>query len=750
MATVVLLQAKDSSYISSAISDTLGFFRMNNLPSGNYILQVQHLAFDKLVLPLSLGNGKVLPDTLFLKSNAVNISEVSVKAHRPVVKMIDNRLVYNTTQMNQLKTEDNAFGMLKNIPGLLVQDDKIGLIGSSKLNLMINGLLSSLSTENIIAMLKSIPASRVKEVQLMYSAPAQYNVTGSLVNIILKDNESSTPNWQGEFTLGASQGVYTNEFGRANLLYSSNKFNTEMLYNGSNTKEEQGIDFSVKHLLNNNNYFISQNINDIQKSNDHLLQLNTHYKTDKKDDLSLAYTFNYTRAIPDGQTQSRFAGKDIPSTSSLTNTSKNEDIYLHNIKLQFDSHAKFKLGGDYTFYHDPSEQTFSEAGANSETKFRTNSGQSIHKGILSFSVNDSLLGCNINYGLNSTFSHNTNNYSFLQLKSGNFVPDTSNVKDTKIEEFTSTPFINVTRSLSEKLSLQIGLKGEYYTMKDKTSDSKTLWERFDVYPNLDLSYIVNDKNMLQLSFNSYTTYPTYWSINPVSSYSSSYTIISGNRYLKPSRTYSGQLNYIFCQKYSLTAFYERNNDYLIQLPYQLSNALNLVYRFENVDQMSIAGFSVVVPFKIGKVVSSSAVVNAFRMTEKDDNFYEMSFNRSCNSFDFVLNNSIVLSQKPALNLDITGYYTYDRIQGIYNIGSTYDVSCGLKWSFAQSRASLLLKVKDLFNANMPVTQVRYRNQYSDQKYDYDTRRLSLSFTYRFGGYQQKSKVEIDKSRFSRN
>jgi hypothetical protein len=750
MATIVLLHAKDSTYVGSTISDSLGRFRIEGLVSGKYIIQVQHLAFEKYTQLINVTDEKSLPDTLFLKSSSVNISEVAIKAHRPIVKMINNRLVYNATQLNQLKTEDNAYGTLKNIPGLLVHDDGITLVGCSKLNLMINGQVSTLSTENIISMLKSIPASRVNEVQVMYSAPAQYNVTGALVNVVLKDNQTDTPLWQGEYTLGAKQGKYFGEFGRANLMYSSPKFNVEFVYNGSNQKNKENIDFSVIHNYNNNNYFITQKMNDKKDISDHLTQVSARYITDKKDELSLTYTFNYTKGNNTGKTLSSFSVDENTPTYSLTDTKNGRNVYLHNLKLQYSSHANVKAGVDYTYYNDPSVQTFTESETSSETKFETNSGQSIHKGLFFVNATGSLSGWKFDYGVNSTFSYNKNSYSYKQLIDGNFKPDTVDIKDTKVEEFTATPFVNVTKALTEKLNLQIGIKGEYYTMKDLTdSKTKTLWDRIDAYPNLDLSYTISDKQMLQLSFNSYTTYPSYWSINPVKSYASSYTIISGNRYLIPSRTYSTQLNYIIYQKYVITGYYERTNDYLIQLPYQLSNALNLVYRNENVDNFNLAGVTFVVPFKFGSVLSSSAVVNVFRMNEKDNNFYGTSFNRSCNSFDLVLENSFTLSQKPAISFDLTGYYTYNRLQGIYDLGSTYDVSCGLKWSFDQNRASLSLKTNDLFNSNMPTSKVRFQNQHTDQKYSYDTRRVSLSFTYRFGDYKQKNKVEVDKSRFSR-
>ena len=76
------------------------------------------------------------------------------------------------------------------------QGDDISLGGMS-VALMINGKLTSMSREQVITLLKSMPADRVKNAEMMYSAPARYQVRGALINVTLikeasKDNVSST------------------------------------------------------------------------------------------------------------------------------------------------------------------------------------------------------------------------------------------------------------------------------------------------------------------------------------------------------------------------------------------------------------------------------------------------------------------------------------------------------------------------------------------------------------------------------
>jgi hypothetical protein len=78
-ATVVLLEAKDSSAISYGTSDSTGAFELKNLPAGSFIIGVSFTGFAEYVKDISLSAaipifdaGKVilLPDTNTLEGAA--------------------------------------------------------------------------------------------------------------------------------------------------------------------------------------------------------------------------------------------------------------------------------------------------------------------------------------------------------------------------------------------------------------------------------------------------------------------------------------------------------------------------------------------------------------------------------------------------------------------------------------------------------------------------------------------------------
>ena len=60
---------------------------------------------------------------------------------------------------------------------------------------------------------------------------------------------------------------------------------------------------------------------------------------------------------------------------------------------------------------------------------------------------------------------------------------------------------------------------------------------------------------------------------------------------------------------------------------------------------------------------------------------------------------------------------------------------------------LQLKANDIFNSKNPHTKVRNRNQWLDMTTKEYERALTLSFSYKFKGYKETKKQDMDISRF---
>src|SRR5690606_10970948 len=81
---------------------------------------------------------------------------------------------------------------------------------------------SSMPYEQLMETLRGIPVSRVENIEVMYSAPPQYNVRGAAINVVLKqasDENLEQDVWQGEAATEYRQRYYADGNARINLLY---------------------------------------------------------------------------------------------------------------------------------------------------------------------------------------------------------------------------------------------------------------------------------------------------------------------------------------------------------------------------------------------------------------------------------------------------------------------------------------------------------------------------------------------------
>ena len=153
-----------------------------------------------ILLSLSSATAQEVADSAavaFNDSLFQSLPELMVNGNKPIVKVEGAKLVFDVNKLTKDKPVDNAFDALKHLPGVTPQDDDINL-GGMQVALMVNGKLTSMSREQVITLLKSMPASRVKTAEVMYSAPARYQVRGALINLTLSKEASKDISLQGE------------------------------------------------------------------------------------------------------------------------------------------------------------------------------------------------------------------------------------------------------------------------------------------------------------------------------------------------------------------------------------------------------------------------------------------------------------------------------------------------------------------------------------------------------------------------
>ena len=750
----VILQTLDSVYVDAVVTDTLGDFRLNHPLDQSYRLIFQHILYnmvEKEIITANVG-------TVVLEEKDYQLAEITVKGERPQVKLEGGKLTYDVPQLMKDKTATNAFEIIKDLPGLIERNDNLELVGASRLNIILNGQLTTMSADQLIQLLKTMPASRVEKVEVMYNAPAKYNVKGALLNVVLSKNESETPSWQGETGVDYTQYRHAGGDAHVNLLYTNKGFSLDFLLNGNKRRDVMGEDMLARHTLNSGMTEISQHNRALVHVNRGTVRLGMDYTFANEDKLSLAYYLKGDKVLSDRDAFTSYLDLSKPENKSESTSLVRDDGHsaIHNIRLQYDGHAGISAGADFTRYHSPSVLDYQDTNTNtngSRTDMINNTRQDVSRWSVFLNKTHSFAsGWGLNYGVHGGYASSKNYSEYLYEQGAGYEMDEEALEDNTQKEYIADIFAEVSKSFGERFSATVGLKGEYFKSDYASSrENMNLWNEGALFPTVSLSYTFSPRHILQFDISSDKTYPGYWQVSPQVTPLNSYSEVAGNPLLKPYRTYEGQMVYIFRQKYMLVAFCEYTPDYFAQLPYQSDTELKTVFRFENMDYSLEAGLAVIIPFNVGRFWNSRITLRGWRMQEKNDNFHGISYNREAYLGLAHMSNTFNLCDKPNLKMTIDGQYvTPGAIQGIYDLGSMYEISAGLKWTFLNDRASLTLKGDDIFASSIPRTiKINQGNQWSRMRKLNDERCLKLSFVWKFGGYKERKHDSIDTSRFGK-
>ena len=656
------------------------------------------------------------------------LPEVMITGERPIVKAEQGKLVYDLPRLVGNLPVDNAYDAVKNLPGVMDLGEGL-MLGGQEVTVVINGKVTTLSTEQLNALLKSIPVSRIEKAEVMYSAPARYQVRGAMINLILTSGTGHEPSLQGELYTAFNQNHYESLAERGSLLYSGHKFSADLLYSYSYDRDRRETDKEALHTLaDGSTHQMDMYENTISRNNSHQIRLGMDYAFTDQHLLSLVYTTAFT----DSKHNATVTG----AQNSLTNS--HADNQLHNTKLDYQTPFGLKAGVEFTYYRSPGSQLLYSTLGNETMNFLSRDNQRINQWRF-YAGQEHSLGKDwgLNYGMAYTTALDHSFQRYYEPETETLLPD--NNMQSRRREQTLNFYAGLSKSFGQKFSADISLAAEQY--------HTDIWNEWSFYPVANFTYTPAAGHMLQLSLSSDKEYPEYWSVQNSTSYMGAYSEIQGNPLLKPAANYETTLSYILKGKYVFSAYYSYTKNNEMQTLYQSPDRLVEIYKFFNFDFSEQAGIMMAVPFKIKKWLDSRLTVVGLRYHQKDSDFWDIPFDRKLYTFVLTMNNTFTLSTKPDLKLTLTGFYQNRMIQGTFDLPRSGNLNTALRYTFAKGKAQLTLKCDDIFNTSTISTRIRFGNQNVKNHYMRTTREFGVSFSYKFGGYKEKKREDVDTSRF---
>ena len=665
----------------------------------------------------------------YMDSLFQQLPEVLVKGERPVVKAERGKLIYDLPRMVERLPVNNAYEAVKELPGIVEQDGNLTLGGRS-ITLVVNGKVSTLDKDDLKSVLQNTPVSRLEKAEIMYAAPARYRIRGAMVNVILKSNIGQKPSWSGEVAAMYEQFRREDIAGRGNLLYTSRRFSADVMYSYGFKHTTFGLDKHSWHTMVGEVHELDLKTEAKGYGGRHNLRLGADYDFGKKNLLSVVYN-----------TQYRY-GQDCTKMRGTAHSDKTDDgdRQLHNVAADYQSSFGLSAGMDFLFFSSPS-QTFLQKDMQSVRQtLNYDSNQRINRWLFYANQLHSLQGgTEINYGVKYTATHDNSYQFYRDGETGALIPDNSEKLLRK--EYTLNMYTGASHSFGKKFSAEVSLAAELYHAGERHS-----WM---LYPTVNTTYTPADGHTLQMSFTSNRKYPAYWQLQPIIQYVDSYTEAHGNPDLKPSSNYSLDLNYLYKNRYMIGVNYNYTPDYFVQLPYQLPDRLAEVNQFVNYDFQKRWTIQTMASYKVSTWWNGRIFAFGLFSHDKNSHFHDIAFNR--HKFSVILNttNTFILSKKPNIIGTLAGFYQSRAIQGVYNLSPICNVSTSLQWASPDGKTKVILKGNDILNTSNMTTRLAWGQQRNRTEMNWDNRSFTFSFLYKFGGYKEKKRTDVDTKRLGR-
>lgn len=171
--------------VRSVLTDSDGRFATDLPARGNYRLTVSMLGKVTLVRDFT-ADGRTDLGTLCLAEDVELLDEVAVTAKKPLVRVEAGKIAYSVEDDPQAASS-TASEMLRKVPMLSVDGDgNVSLAGSKNFKVYVNGRPNTMMSNNAKEVLKSMPASTIKKVEVITHPGAKYDAegVGGIINIV--------------------------------------------------------------------------------------------------------------------------------------------------------------------------------------------------------------------------------------------------------------------------------------------------------------------------------------------------------------------------------------------------------------------------------------------------------------------------------------------------------------------------------------------------------------------------------------
>lgn len=723
---IVLYSLPDSVFMGGTTSDINGHFTIedSDILANNGFLKFSSIGYETVSIQAKKNMGDIL-----LKEALTSIDEITVKAHRPIVKQEEGRLMVNISG-TVLSKAGTAFDALRRSPGLLVDNnDNITVFGKGNPIIFLNGREVKDNAE--IATLQS---SDIVSFEIDRNPSAEYSASGNAVlKIITKKITEDRLNFQlYNYTymgrkfrdiIGANLNGKT---GRTNYTfnYSFRHFNYENLEDAYEINTQPNYTLTNKNsavrcpTINTHNLFVSANH---AFSDKHSLGVQVSFKREKIDGNS-----NSDQTIE--KTNSPTVNRNI-----LKKSGRNNDLstYSFNYLFKIDSVSSLSAVADYSKADDISSENIKEYNLTNQSL--------LHSLIASENYFDVYSG---------RVDYNTSLWKRLELKAGgkfsgvnkDGITSATDVLSSE-NRYTDTNVINdriaaVYSKINYRInstSIGAGLRYEHTSTKVKSGQETVIDSLYgNWFPSLMLSKEVSPNVSLALSYVKKISRPSFRELSTDIIYFDANSYSQGNPKIKPTLKNSFSLDISLFRKLNINTGYRQETNARVLSAVNDEDNPNIVkytpvnvdeaqYLFTNIDYtMSHNWYGNTVSVGLEKPFMEIPYQGGLMKVRKL-------------SYFFKINNNFTISKRTSAFADFIYISEQEDLMTWYD--SRYKLSIGFNTSFLEDKLKVSILANDILNSSDTSWEDRFGNIVAGSIPDHDNTWIRLSVKYNFNNFK---------------
>ncbi|MCI2228663.1 TonB-dependent receptor [Polaribacter sp. MSW13] len=746
-ANIILHKIGSNENPKGAVSDEKGEYKIENISSGKYRIEISTLGFEtQKIKEFELNSNKTFNITL--KETTQTLNEIVVKSKRPVIKQTAEKLIVDLEKSEMINT--SLQDVMRKVPGVLVTSNGISIAGKGGVKILINGKTTEYM--DIETLLRDFPADNISKIEVAEQPGAEYDASGSsaIINIILKKNvklgtHGSTNAWIGEdegfeYGTGFSIASYKNKLNwQTNINYSQPTLRDDLFL--TRTVGNETYNQITKEPYNPVNFSISGNI-DYYINDRHSIGIGTRINTRNSERIA--------------------SSKTIISDTNSSNTLLSENSFDRDRKnFNINPYYEYKTDTDrllidfnfIDYTNDNTNTLYETAGSTvafvdrkyiQDGKYSIKTYRADYTKTLSenfkLSAGTRFADVNTDNDLQS-LKENNGNYSLAEEESSRFL----------IDETIFALYSKVNANLG-KWSFSGGLRYENSNtdgtsiFMDHGTEKTTVKKRpiKKVFPSASISRKLTDILGASLSYSYRIQRPSYNSLNTFTTFLDPFSGSDGNPNLTPAYTNNYQFNLTYDGQPFFTVGYSKTDDVIFQLIRQDNTTAQIRQQQVNIENNSNWNFRLFAPLSFVKGVdgyTGIVVVNT--------NFQSSTYNVNLDKWNLYWFVQASYELPWDINFELSGNYGTGALEGQVEVDWLAELDFSFSKKFLNNQLKANLGFSKMLNRGY-VGKIDYGNGTAAVESNGSRQNIQLRLVYSFGSKFGKKKSSRKSNRDEEN